>query len=247
MPLSPNVDRPSTPIYKLIFMMGKIRDLLLRPDIFFRERMKEPEDLKLSGLIALVGGLVAGAAAYIISGTYAEMFSELAGGMGPIIGVISAISAFFGFIIIWWIIFSAVFYGISMVFVGKGTFKRTLEFTGLGLVPIIIGTLVSLLISLYYVPLIEVPVISGITDPAALQEAISQMMQDPAYREFTQVSSLISVIFLVWSANLWIFALKHARNLTVKHAAITVLIPVVIYAIFILVTAFTGITLPGGV
>jgi hypothetical protein len=41
--------------------------------------------------------------------------------------------------------------------------------------------------------------------------------------------------------------LKHARNLTVKHAAITVLIPVVIYAIFILVTAFTGITLPGGV
>jgi len=52
---------------------------------------------------------------------------------------------------------------------------------------------------------IEVPVISGITDPAVIQEAISQMMEDLRFREFTQVSSLISVIFLVWSANLWIF------------------------------------------
>jgi len=228
-------------------MMGKIRDLLLRPDIFFGGRMKEPEDLKLPGLIALVGAAVAAGAAYIISGTYSEMFSELAGGMGPIIGVISAISAFFGFIIIWWIIFAAIFYGLSLTFGGKGTFKRTLEFSGIGLIPIILGTIISLLISLYYVPLIEVPVISGITDPAVIQEAMSQMMEDPAFREFTQVSSLISVIFLVWSANLWIFALKHARNLTMKQAAMTVLIPVGICILVILVPAFTGISLPGGI
>jgi len=227
--------------------MGRIRDLLLRPDIFFAGRMKEPESLKLPGLIALAGGLVAAGAAYIVSGTYSEMLSGLAGGMGPLIGVISAISAFFGFIIIWWIIFTAIFYGISMAFAGKGTFKRTLEFTGTGLVPVIIGSVISLLISLYYVPLIEVPVISGITDPAVIQEAMSQMMQDPAFREFTQVSSLISVIFLVWSANLWIFAVKHARNLTMKKAALTVLIPVIICIIVILVPAFTGITLPGGI
>jgi len=65
-------------------MMGKIRDLLLRPDIFFGGRMKEPEDLKLPGLIALVGAAVAAGAAYIISGTYSEMFSELAGEWDPL-------------------------------------------------------------------------------------------------------------------------------------------------------------------
>jgi hypothetical protein len=243
----PNVDRPSASIYILIDMMGKIRDLLLRPDIFFRERMKEAEELKLSGLIAIVGGVMVAAAAYVVSGTYAEMFSGVAGGMGPVIGIIGAVSAFFVFIIFDWIIFSALFYGISIAFAGKGTFKRTLEFTGLGLVPIIIGSVISLLIALYYIPLIEVPIISGISDPIVLQEAIREVMQDPAFREFTQVSSLISVIFLVWSANLWIFAMKHARNLPMKHAVLTVLIPVVIYAIFILVTAFTGITPPGGI
>jgi hypothetical protein len=243
----PNVDRPSASIYKLIDMMGKIRDLLLRPDIFFGERMKEPEDLKLPGLIAIIGGVMVAAAAYVVSGTYAEMFSGVAGGMGPIIGIIGAVSAFFVFIIFDWIIFSALFYGISIAFAGKGTFKRTLEFTGLGLVPIIIGSVISLLIALYYIPLIEVPIISGISDPTVLQEAIREVMQDPAFREFTQVSSLISVIFLVWSANLWIFGLKHSRNLTVKHAALTVVIPVALFIIITLVPAFTEITLPGGI
>jgi hypothetical protein len=166
--------------------------------------------------------------------------------MGAVIGIISAISAFFGFIIIWWIIFSGVFYGISMAFKGKGTFKRSLEFAGLGLVPIIIGSVISLLISLFYVPLIEVPVISGITDPAVIQEAMREILRDPAFREYTQISSLISVIFLAWSANLWIFALRHARSLSIRQAALTVLIPVVISVIVILVPAFTDFTLPGG-
>lgn len=228
-------------------MIGALRDLLLRPDTFFAGRMKEPEGLKLPSLISIVGGLVAAAAAYIISGIYSEMLSGLAGGIGPLIGIIGAISAFFGFIIIWWIIFSGVFYGISMAFKGDGTFKRTLEFAGLGLVPVIIGSVISLLISLYYVPFIEVPVISGFTDPAVIQEAMSEILRDPAFREFTQVSSLISVIFLAWSANLWIFALKHARSLSIRKAALTVLIPVVISIIVLLVPAFTEITLPGGV
>jgi len=227
-------------------MIGTIKDLLLRPDVFFAGRMKEEENLRLPGLIAVIGGVIAAAAAYVISSTYSEMLSELTGGIGPIIGVFGAASAFLGFIIIWWIIFSGIFFVISMAFAGKGSFKRTLEFIGLGLVPIIIGAAISLLISLYYVPLIEVPVISSVTDPAAIQEAMSQVLQDPAFREFTLISSVISVIFLAWSANLWIFGMKHGRSLTTKHAAVVVLIPVLIYIIYILYTAFTGIQFMGG-
>ncbi len=227
-------------------MMGIIGDLLLRPDVFFAGRMKEEENLKHPGLVAVIGGVIAAAAAYVISGTYSEMFSELTGGIAPIISVFGAVSAFLGFIIIWWIIFSGLFYVISMAFAGKGPFKRTLEFIGLGLVPIIIGSAISFLLALYYVPLIEVPVISSITDPAAIQEAMNQVLEDPVFREFTLISSIISVIFLAWSANLWIFGMKHARSLTMKHAAVVVLIPVVIYIIYLLYTAFTGIQLIGG-
>jgi hypothetical protein len=227
-------------------MMGMIGDLLFRPDAFFADRMKDPESLKLPGMIAVMGALISAALAFIISGIYSKMFSGLMGGMAPLVGIIGAVTAFFIFIIVSWIIFSGIIFIVSMAFRGKGTFKRVVEFTGFGLVPVIIGSAVSLLISFYYIPLVEVPVISSITDPAAIQEATNHILMDPAFREFGIISTVISVIFLAWSANLWIFGMKHARSLTVKHAVIVVLIPVIIYIIYILYMAFVGFQMPGG-
>lgn len=227
-------------------MIGTVRDLLLHPDTFFESRLKNPENLKEPGLIVTIGGVIAALTAYIISGTYAEMFSGITGGMGAIIGVIGAISAFFAFIIISWIVFAAIFFLISMAFSGKGGFKRTLEFTGLGLVPIIIGSVITLLLALYYIPLIHVPVISSTTNPAAIQQAMNQVMTDPAFRDYTIISSVISIMFLIWSANLWIFGIRHARALSMKQAAISVLIPVVVYIAYVLYVATVGIQVPGG-
>ncbi len=106
--------------------------------------------------------------------------------------------------------------------------------------------IISAIVSLYYIPLVEVPVISNIQDPAAVQRFMSDILTDPAFREFTRISAVISVIFLAWSANLWIFGIRHARNLTVRNAAIVVLIPVAIFAIYTLYTAFVGMPFLGG-
>lgn len=221
--------------------------LLLSPDTFFSGRMKEPEDLRIPGMIVLIGAVIAAAGSYLVSGIYAGMFAAAAGeGMAALMGVIGGVSAFFAFIIIWWLIFSGIFYLLSMAFSGNGSFRRTLEHTGYGLVPVIIGSCLSLLVSLYYLPMIEVPVITSFQDPAAVQRLMSMVLEDPAYREFMRVTSLISVIFLAWSANLWIFGIRHARALTVKSALVVVLVPVIIYSIVVLAMAFGGITIPGG-
>jgi len=229
-------------------MRGMIPELLLRPDVFFSNLMKEPESLKYPGIIVVIGAIIAAAAAYIISGIYGEMFAQVPemGSMSSFFGIFGSISAFFMFIIVWWLIFSGVFFLISMAFSGSGTFKRTLEFTGYGLIPVLIGSVISVIISLYYLPMIEVPVLTGISDPAVLQNAMAQVMSDPAFGEFTRISSIISVIFLAWSANLWIFGMKHARSVTLKYAAITVLVPVVIYIIYTLYMAFVGLPVLGG-
>ena len=229
-------------------MRGMIPELLLRPDVFFSNRMKESESLKFPSIIVIIGAIIAAAGAYVISGIYAEMFAQVPemGTMSSFFGIFGAVSAFFMFIIVWWLIFSGVFFLISMAFSGSGTFKRTLEFTGYGLIPVLIGSVISVIISLYYLPMIEVPILTGISDPAVLQKVMSQVMSDPAFREFTQVSSIISVIFLAWSANLWIFGMKHARSVTLKHAAITVLVPVVIYIIYVLYMAVAGAPILGG-
>jgi hypothetical protein len=229
-------------------MMGMIGDLLLRPDVFFAGRMKDPESLKLPGLVVVIGAIISAASAYVISVTTTRILEQIpeVAGMAPILGMIGAIFWFIFFIILWWLIFSGIFYGVSMAFSGNGSFRRTLEFIGFGLVPIIIGLTISLFLALYYIPMVEIPVIGSISDPTAVQQAITQLMQDPVFSDYRLISTIISVIFTLWSANLWIFGMKHARSLTVKHAAITVLVPVIIYIIIIIFTAFSGNQFPGG-
>jgi hypothetical protein len=228
-------------------MKGMLMSLLVHPDTFFGERMKEPGDLKIPGIIVLIGAIIAAVESYLISGIYEGLYMAAAGeGLASMLGLFGAISAFFVFIVIWWVAVSGIFTLLSMAFGGTGTFRRTLEFTGYGLVPVIIGSVISVLISFYYLPMIEVPAITSIQDPAAVQRFMSAILEDPAFREYTMLSSIISVVFLAWSANLWIFAIRHARSLSYRNAIIVVLVPVAIFVIYTMYTAFSGVPFLGG-
>ena len=55
-------------------------------------------------------------------------------GMESIIAISSILGALFG-IFVFWGIWTGVFYLISSLFKGKGTFKRSLEFIGYGYLP----------------------------------------------------------------------------------------------------------------
>jgi hypothetical protein len=229
-------------------MKKKILDLLILPDSFFSEKILEPVNLKIPAIIALAGAIISAILGYQVSVLSARMFSQVdMAGMESFISIFGAVGAFLAFLIIWWLVFSGVLHLISMLFSGKGTFKRTLEFVGYGLVPMVVGSFITLTLSFYYLPMVSVPVIRSIQDPTAIQAATTQLMSDPAMKEFTQVSTLISLIFLIWTANIWIFGLKHARELKLKHAVLTVAIPVLIYIIYMIYTIFSGISVPGGV
>jgi hypothetical protein len=72
------------------------------------------------------------------------------------------------------------------------------------------------------------------SDPEAIQAAMSALMQDPAMVEFRQISTLISIVFLLWSAHIWIYGMKEARGLSMRDAALCVGIPVVIYVVYLI-------------
>jgi hypothetical protein len=65
-------------------------------------------------------------------------------------------------------------------------------------------------------------------------------MHDPAMMEMTQIIAVISTVFLLWSANNWIFGMKYARNLSMRDAAICVGVPVIAYVLYLTYT-MTGI------
>lgn len=203
-------------------------EVLTNPNSFFEARMEEEESLKIPALIILISGLIGGISAFLSSSIMMEAMTktlppEAQGFMSfmPIGAAIGAVIASF----IIWLIIAAIFFGISYLFKGEGKFKRTLEFVGYGYIPTVIGGLISAVLVYNFVTTAQIPTI---TDPTKIKEALAPLMKSP----MILLSSAIGILFMLWSANIWVFGLKHARNLSTKNALITVAIPVAAYILF---------------
>jgi hypothetical protein len=222
-------------------MKHSLIDILIRPREFFQYAITEKESLKIPGLIVFALGIVSAVYAYLIGGLTGKMMAGLIPGMESIIAVSTILGALLG-IFVFWGIWTGVFYLISSLFKGKGTFKRSLEFTGYGYLPQIFGALLTVIVAIQYIPRVIVPEISTAAsqDPQLLQDAVKALMHDPAMMEMTQIISIISIVFLLWSANIWIFGMRNARQLSERDSALCVGIPVVVYILYMIYT-MTGI------
>jgi len=205
-------------------------EVLTNPNKFFETRKKGRENLKIPVFIVLISGIIGGISAFLSSSIMMEAMAktlppEAQGFMSfmPISTTIGAV--IFSFII--WLIVAAVFFGISCIFKGEGNFKRTLEFVGYGYIPTIIGGLISLVLVYNFITTVQIPAITT-TDPTKIKEVIAPLMKSP----MMMLSSAVGMLFMLWSANIWVFGLKHARNLSTKNALITVAIPVAAYILY---------------
>ncbi len=206
----------------------KLLEVLTNPDSFFESRKKGEESLRMPVIIVLVNGIIGGISAFLTSSMMMEAIAKTlpaeARGFISFIPVGIAIGVVIASFIMWLLI-AAIFFGISAVFKGEGKFKRTLEFVGYGYIPMIIGGLISAVLVYNFVSAVQIP---AITDPAEVTEALEPLLKSPTML----LSSAIGILFMLWSANIWVFGLKHARNLTARNALITVAIPVAAYVLF---------------
>ncbi len=197
-------------------------NVLTNPDGFFSElSVRDVNLLMPTGIVLIVATITAISLAMMFSATAPTLPEEAAAipGMSDMLPVICVITGILVPFIMWYL-YTGVFYAISIFFGGEGSFKRCLEFVGYGFIPMIVSSLIGLVISLTMPPAIDVFSV----DPKFIEQTL---MQDPA----TQVSTIIGIPFLLWSANICIFAVKHARNLSTRNALITVGVPVGLYII----------------
>jgi len=222
-------------------MKHSLFDILIRPGAFFQDAIAEKENLKVPILIVLALGIVSAINGYLIGGLTGKMMTGLIPGMESMIAISTILGALLG-IFVFWGIWAGVFYLISSLFKGKGTFKRSLEFIGYGYLPQIFGAILTVIVAIQYIPRVIVPEITTAAsqDPQLIQEAVKTLMHDPAMMEMTQIISIISIVFLLWSANIWIFGIRNARQLSERDSALCVGIPVVIYILYMIYT-MTGI------
>jgi hypothetical protein len=208
-------------------MATSLLTMLVNPNAFFGRDPAEWESLRIPALIMLAAAVVAGAMAYLTTGLVARIMpasvQEFQGVM-LIAGTASAVV----FTLIFWAVWAAVFFVISLAFQGKGPFRRTLAATGYGYLPLVIGNLLSLALLWVALPGIRVTPVTG-TDAVEIKAVTTALMHQPALL----LAGLLGIIFLLWSANIWIFGVRSSRGLSLRNAALTVLLPVAVYILIV--------------
>jgi len=214
------------------FMTRSLMMLLIKPDVFFQNLNTEPENLAIPALFVLTSGLIGAISAYLVAGLTGKMMAGIIPGMESLSGIIAMVSAIIGSFIFWAIV-AGVFYVVSASFKGTGTFNRCLEVVGYGFLPQIFSALIAAVYTIITVPSISVPSIPSSADAAAIQAAITTFMHDPAMKMVTNVAAVVSIIFVLWSAYIWVYGVKEARGLSLRDAQLCVGIPVLLYIIYL--------------
>lgn len=220
-------------------MLETTRDFFLNPDHFFETRVINPPRVWQPALVVLVVAILAGIYAMMSAGVTARLFTGPAAQMSGVMGIIAGVSGFFMLFLLW-VIIAGIFFLLSMAFAGNGPYLRTLECTGFGMVPIGFSQALDILLAAMYLPQVSVTPVSVTGDPAAIGNAVTRLMQDPAMHTLTLVSTVLTIIFLIWAANIWIFGIRHARGITLKNAVICVIIPVAAYFVLTIGTLVLG-------
>lgn len=204
-----------------------LNSLLFDPDSFFREKARNNIDFKYPVLIILAVAIIAMGSSFLVMNQLSGMFpSDMGSYISTAAIIFGIVGGLFG-TFFYWLILTLIFYSISYTFESKGTFKRTLEFVGYGFVPQIFSGLIGVVITYWLTASVDF----SLQDPELLTEGITQaLLNNP----LLYVSQAVGILCLLLSAYIWVFALLHARNLSVKNARITVGVPVGLYIAYMM-------------
>ncbi|WP_410507190.1 YIP1 family protein [Methanosarcina hadiensis] len=204
-----------------------LNSLLFDPDSFFREKSKNNIDFKYPVLIILAVAIIAMGSSFLVMNKLSGMFpSDMGSYISTAAIVFGIVGGLFG-TFFYWLILTLIFYSISYVFESRGTFKRTLEFVGYGFVPQIFSGLIGVVITYWLTASVDF----SLQDPELLAKGMTQaLLNNP----LLYVSQAVGILCLLLSAYIWVFALLHARDLSVKNARITVGVPVGLYVVYMM-------------
>lgn len=195
---------------------ARLLDLLTNPDAFFRRLVPSPS-FRGPILVVLLVALIAIAGSLPVTRATTGALPEGAGPVGSLVLVFSVIGGFIG-VLVTWFLYAAAFHVVSaLAFGAEGSFRTTLALTGWGLVPRIPQGLISAGITYVVFADATMP-----TDPVAAGRMAQMLQNDPLFT----LATWLGVVFLLWSAMLWTFGMRHGRDLTLKQAGLTVGIPV---------------------
>ena len=203
--------------------------LIMNPDRFFEELKQRDVKIRIPLLIVLAIAVITSAYQYLLMSKLAQAFpAELAKFLmiGAYVGIVGSFIGMFAV----WVINAAIMHVISALFDGKGSFRRTFEFVGYGFLPSLIGSLITVSISAYFISQAHIPAI----DVGQIQnkEVMKTLMLSIIPRDLLYSNLMINAAVTVWSLTIWTFAIKHAREIPTKKAFVSALIPTAVFGLY---------------
>lgn len=219
----------------------QILSFITKPREFFESLKDQPPSLLRPAAIIGIMAICAAITGYQVGELTGRLLSGMMEGLGTITTIITAVSSFFGPWLLWAL--GTVIFLVMIKLVRQScSFKRIAEITGYGAAPMILSSIAAIALNAYYLPMADIrPVISS--DPEKVNAAVQAMLLDPAMQQLTTISTIISIIIMLWSANLWALGFEHCCGLEPRKALMVAGIPVLIYIVYTLANLF--IFMPG--
>lgn len=203
---------------------SSLTDVITDPDAALRKRAENPGLLRPMAIVFL-------AAVATVIGPFLTYQAFVNAGAPPLASFSlagSILFAFFGQFVAWFL-FAVVFYVLSIAVGGEGSFGDTLKLNGWGFIPAIFAGIVfavAQFMALQNVAVPDLPADFTGENAAQFVEALTEFQMAIQSEPAVRVAMLIGILLTVWQGIIWLYATKHARNLTFRGAAIAVGIPV---------------------
>lgn len=214
-------------------MLSSLQAVLISPESFFEREAADPSlrgPVVIVAVVAVIGVLSSLPVMQAVLGSMPRGATPF-GAIGLVIGVVVGIVGPF----VVWLLYALVFYGLSALFDGKGEFRDVFVLIGWGFAPRIVSSIVGGLV-------VGVLVSQGdFATPQQAQELSRRAVTSP----LGLLSRVVSLAMTLWSAWIWMHAVREARHLSRRTAAITV--GIVVFVAIVLGLASSLFATTGGV
>ena len=225
----------------------RIRTFLLDPDTFFRQLAEKPARYRWPLSIAGIAGICTAVSSWLLLNLMTSFFTAGYAAAGPSAGlfsslftvivlVTSALEVFTPFITL---LIAGVTFFILASFISKGgSLTHAITATGWGMVPLAVYEAVKIPLLLAYLPSMSITatpefftLLSNSSSAAPVdKEAMMQMVTfSSSFYTYTMVAGCLHVVAYLCCAWFWIPGVKNTCAVSHRHAAMIVLIPLVLY------------------
>ena len=211
--------------------------ILLSPKSFFETCAGSEPSLKKPAVIIFLMSILTAITGYLIGEITGKLLSGFMEGIGLITAISTAVSSFLAPWFIWLVI-AVVLMVMTRILKGTGSFKRYAEIAGYSMLPQLIGAVISVILGFWYLPRIQVSPIK-VADPTQIQTLMTDFFKNPLMQEYSLLSTTLSVILLIWTANIAAIGLEKCCGLTSKQAMIAAGLPIAVYIFYSLYTLIT--------